>query len=223
MRAKNTIVKICLICNKDFEASRSDKLYCSKNCWNKKWCKDNSGIVKEMANNWIKKNRDKCRKTCKDWRESNKEKFNEINLKYYYDNIQVAKNWYKKNSESVKIKAITWRKLNRDKVKTYWLNRRCYSEPGFTVRKLRERDEDACVLCGCKENVQIEHFIPIKKGGINSFKNCYLICRNCHKHKGTLMPQNYYTINVLKKLELKGIVGEIFNTTQTKECTNGYN
>lgn len=80
----------------------------------------------------------------------------------------------------------------------------------FDINKIFQRDSNKCRICG--ENdvkiLQLEHLIPISKGGINSNSNCYLICRNCHKNKGTKMPWDFYTKEMLDYLALNKIIGE---------------
>jgi hypothetical protein len=40
-----------------------------------------------------------------------------------------------------------------------------------------------CDECGAKERLEIDHFIPLSKGGADTFDNVHLLCVNCHKEK----------------------------------------
>ena len=47
------------------------------------------------------------------------------------------------------------------------------------------RDGGQCVKCGRKENLQLDHIIPVKKGGATTVNNLQLLCRSCNLAKGT--------------------------------------
>ena len=40
-----------------------------------------------------------------------------------------------------------------------------------------------CVYCGSKENLTLEHFVPIGKGGTNDIKNLFICCYSCNASK----------------------------------------
>ena len=46
------------------------------------------------------------------------------------------------------------------------------------------RDGGQCVKCGGKENLQLDHIIPVKKGGATTVNNLQLLCRSCNLTKG---------------------------------------
>lgn len=72
----------------------------------------------------------------------------------------------------------------------------------ITLEKLYERDKGKCYLCGCvcdwndyiirSDNTfialgkypSIEHVKPLSKGGLHSWKNIRLACRDCNSKKG---------------------------------------
>ncbi|WP_078530961.1 HNH endonuclease signature motif containing protein [Streptomyces sp. PsTaAH-124] len=45
------------------------------------------------------------------------------------------------------------------------------------------RDCFACVLCGVREGLEVDHVLPIAKGGSWSLDNAQTLCRNCHREK----------------------------------------
>ena len=46
------------------------------------------------------------------------------------------------------------------------------------------RDGGQCVKCGGKANLQLDHIIPVKKGGATTVNNLQLLCRSCNLAKG---------------------------------------
>ncbi len=46
------------------------------------------------------------------------------------------------------------------------------------------RDGHACVYCGSKKNLTIDHIIPKSKGGDNTWKNLVTCCSPCNLKKG---------------------------------------
>ena len=48
-----------------------------------------------------------------------------------------------------------------------------------------KRDEGRCVQCGCQENLEYDHIIPLAKGGGNTERNIQLLCEKCNRSKGS--------------------------------------
>lgn len=45
------------------------------------------------------------------------------------------------------------------------------------------RDENICKICGSTERLEIDHIIPLSKGGSNELKNLQILCRHCNSVK----------------------------------------
>lgn len=41
-----------------------------------------------------------------------------------------------------------------------------------------------CALCGSSKHPEIDHIIPIAKGGTNEISNLQVLCRKCNRSKG---------------------------------------
>lgn len=46
------------------------------------------------------------------------------------------------------------------------------------------RDEYRCRLCGSSEDLEVDHIIPIARGGLNRSDNLQTLCRTCNRSKG---------------------------------------
>ncbi|MEO8151329.1 MAG: HNH endonuclease signature motif containing protein [Bacteroidia bacterium] len=47
-----------------------------------------------------------------------------------------------------------------------------------------KRDSNKCLCCGSIEELEIDHIVPIRVGGISDSTNLQTLCKKCHKIKG---------------------------------------
>lgn len=55
------------------------------------------------------------------------------------------------------------------------------------VKDWRQTDSLECAYCGCaltRSNFQVDHIVPIVKGGTHSVQNIVVACRSCNSSKG---------------------------------------
>ncbi len=77
-------------------------------------------------------------------------------------------------------------------------------EKGISIKKLIERDGDKCYLCNRKVEFSdstinplypnIEHVIPISRGGTHSWDNVKVACRYCNIHKSSMTLEEYLEV-----------------------------
>jgi 5-methylcytosine-specific restriction endonuclease McrA len=137
----------------------------------------------------------------KRYREANREKLLQQSKEHYKMNKKVhtesVKKYYKKNKEIIEAKKRKWESNNKDKVsagqKRYRL-KLILSNEKLSVRTLnawatqiKNRDEEACVYCGSKRNLNAHHILSKAKHPELALliNNGITLCWNCHveEHK----------------------------------------
>ncbi len=74
---------------------------------------------------------------------------------------------------------------------------RSSKEPSYTpgdIELLREIQNYACYYCGTSihENRDVEHLVPLSRGGSNGFDNIVLACRSCNREKYLWTERQYW-------------------------------
>ena len=52
------------------------------------------------------------------------------------------------------------------------------------LKKLLHKYNFKCVHCQTKENLTIDHKIPVSKGGSDNIRNLQILCKSCNSKKG---------------------------------------
>jgi 5-methylcytosine-specific restriction endonuclease McrA len=97
------------------------------------------------------------------WTQNNKEQYRKN-----------ASNYLKNNVEKVYLK-------NQKRRKLIYENLQFDIKPSF-VKKLYE---SPCVVCGSKNQIEMDHIIPVSRGGTNSEGNLQPLCKKCNLSKGS--------------------------------------
>ncbi|MFG3582574.1 HNH endonuclease [Streptomyces sp. NPDC047990] len=45
------------------------------------------------------------------------------------------------------------------------------------------RDRFTCQRCGAREELEVDHLIPVARGGSWELSNLWVLCRGCHRNK----------------------------------------
>lgn len=74
------------------------------------------------------------------------------------------------------------------RVKSIW-DALCRVERGKVSNRMRfaifRRDGERCKRCGSRHDLEIDHIVPISKGGKSTYDNLQTLCHSCNVEKGT--------------------------------------
>lgn len=110
----------------------------------------------------------------------------EANKKRHYATSQA---WRQRNPETVKAAAKRRRDAEPELHRQRWRERQAKKNANgnFVIlpRELRRLQHSACATCGATERVEVDHVIPVSRGGRNSIGNMQPLCRFCNASKGS--------------------------------------
>jgi 5-methylcytosine-specific restriction endonuclease McrA len=61
---------------------------------------------------------------------------------------------------------------------------RCVNNSKAKIKLIGKRDGEYCRYCGSKENLTIDHVIPVSICKINESRNWQILCYKCNQEKG---------------------------------------
>lgn len=101
----------------------------------------------------------------------------------------VEKERYKKNPEKI-IERVTQKRKQwpEDKKKATWAKQNAQRRGGFVVLSVSEKDirrmkSSPCFICKAKEDIELDHVVPVSRGGRHSVGNLQPLCRKCNRRK----------------------------------------
>lgn len=203
------MIYTCIVCNKEFKGKpyRPSK-YCCMECRNKDWHNahaehllntNRKPIVHSAA--FIAKQRERMQRKAQEEEAKQKQK----QIKRLCDALkkrakqmrthiceECGKEFQPRSERQVCCSAACSKKrLNRQKDNRIYQNGK--PDLSISLTRLYMRDMGVCVLCGryidfdCDSNSahypSIDHIIPLSKGGLHSWDNVQLACRECNTRK----------------------------------------
>ena len=199
-KAKRT-QRTCGACGTDLPADcRSDKRFCDKACFKKVHriaYRDRAAVKKAQ---WVERNRDHVRKYAQRYHEENRERISKSRSLFYME-----------NSERLREECARFRRNNPEWFKNhYQSNREYYAAAGhrrrvkmrngqlgspWTWTQVMDRDGWACYLC--RERIDpeadrtrdpwsgnVDHVVPIARGGGDGLEFVAATHRYCNRMKG---------------------------------------
>lgn len=159
-------------------------------------------------NSYYERNKKKILKRMREWRNKNRDKIREHNKRYYKKNRKAVRDsqrkyflrnkekelkriqeWARKNPEKRNANSKKYRLANREKYVAWLHNRRDKLKKAGKISikalsALRAKTKSCC-YCNRRRPLQIEHKVPIARGGTNHISNIALACGTCNRRKHT--------------------------------------
>ena len=163
--------RTCITCNQtlcdtEFYVDKSKKSGFASECIvckkqrSKLWRSNNKQAHRDYSRNWIKEHPEQARTTSKLWAARNKDK------------VQASRDkWNEANKEIIRLKTLN-RRARLKKAKTYLV----------TDKDIKKMLRQPCNYCGAKAT-QIDHVLPLVKGGTHSVGNLAPACASCNGSK----------------------------------------
>jgi len=151
-----------------------------------KYYQKNSAQIKAKVREYQAANSDKRIEISRRWRANNLEKNRQYQrdwMRQYRAENPLSHRRWQKNPEALK----QWRADNPDKVILQKQRRRIrelgaesYQIRAMEIARLLQR---SCIYCGSKQDIQIDHVVPLAKGGRHSIGNLAPACKPCNVRK----------------------------------------
>ena len=148
---------------------------------------------KECVRNYYDQSKERINANNKIRYEKNKDTINEYQRNYYVQNKSKinAKNrsFYARNIEKQIERRQKYYQTHKEQAKNKYHVRRArlLSNGIFVVKEkeIKKITESNCFYCGSKESIQIDHIVPISRGGSHSIGNLIAACSKCNQSKGS--------------------------------------
>lgn len=187
----------------------------------KQYREENKSVIALKKKQWQQENHEELALKHKQWREENKEKISLQQKQYREENKEKTslyqKQWREENKEVIALKAKQWHDENKEREilrrKSYMKTpigriiqrnakhkRRTITKQGdVTTAQLRKLLDNAthCFYCNnplTPNNVHIDHYVPLAKGGLHTITNLRVACKQCNTQKSDKTPEEFLKI-----------------------------
>lgn len=98
-----------------------------------------------------------------------------------------SEDWKRRNAEKYKSLVSAWKANNKDKVWSTKTRRRELEKSEFvvTAKDMLRLKNSVCATCGSQDQIEIDHIIPLSRGGKHSIGNLQPLCRFHNRSKGS--------------------------------------
>lgn len=176
--------------------------------YHQNYSKGNTDRLKEYQQNYRQENCDKLRESKRSYYQKNPDRSREQHQNYYKNNLdkvrEYQRNYQQENADRIREHQRNYQQENADTIREQKRNYRQTSAGknslirGSQKRRalknkchsLSYKPEDIlnlfnseCAYCSSKENLTLDHFIPLSKGGSNVQGNLLPACKSCNSSK----------------------------------------
>ena len=180
----------CKVCEKQYKQANREK-YAE---YQKQYLQENREKAAEYQKQYKQENREKIAERDKQYYQANREKILERKKQYYQANreklAEYKKQYDQENREKLAEYGKQYFQKNREAFYAHNQKRRALKRNAAgiaTAADIKARFNyhgNRCYYCGCDGNMQIEHRIPLSRGGTHWPANIVPACERCNKSKG---------------------------------------
>lgn len=170
----------------------------------RKYYEKNAEKVRAQVRKYSAANPERIRERNKKYCATNPEKVRARKRKYYASNLENARKRARERQrrycaahpEKIKERMQRYAAANPDKIRARSARWRAMVK-GMTVPGREPSSEllagltspgARCFYCQCAQAVEVDHFIPLKKGGLHVEGNLVGACKSCNSSKGAKLP-----------------------------------
>lgn len=187
VRQAARLVMYCMWCGVDIQHMRADAKFCSDACSNRCDYRDNRERVDASARRYVAENPGKVIAAGRRYRELNRQRIYANQKRWQRENLERHKAYQREYGRKYAL-------ANPDKARLSVSNRRAWKRyNGGGALKISERDWSRmlliyghrCAYCGggAGEVLEIEHVVPLSRGGRHSIGNVVPACARCNQTK----------------------------------------
>ena len=151
------------------------KGYC-KSCYFHQYNESRKNKMKEYNKKYYSENKEKSKISCKEWRKNHIQERRDYLNNWRKNNPNYNLNWCKSHREES-------RKIARESDRRRRANKHNSIIEPVNEDKIYERDNYRCVYCGSKDNLTLDHIIPINNNGSHNVDNLVVACLSCNCSK----------------------------------------
>lgn len=162
----------------------------------RKWYSENRGEARESRREYYRHNKSQFRVYGSKWRAINEETIRKYKKKYREANrgrIQEQKREdYLLNGDKIRARIRAYRALHKDRLRecAYARRRRVGKPDPDTTRAILLIRRMPCAYCGGTGG-QVDHVVPISRGGAHHFSNMLPACQKCNDSKNAKTPEEW--------------------------------
>lgn len=182
------LTSVCKVCQQnDYELNKKAikerrKIYRNKNRErllrkNRKFYQENREVLVQKKRVYRKNNPEKTRAACRSYYRNHRA-----------EDLERTRRWRKDNPQRVKLHSKTANHRRRARMRN--------AKGSFTtndVIRLLKLQKGRCYWCdeNCKKEYEIDHVIPLARGGSNYASNIVIACKSCNRSKQDKLPHEW--------------------------------
>ena len=159
----------------------------NKRAHNKKWRDKNKEKIASYNKNYFAENKETLSAKAKIYRGENKETLAAYRKDYYAKNKEKRAAYDQEWRDNNPDYQLSYQRANKDKMAANASRRRAQKKGNgvFTISNkfMKNLYNSPCVYCGASEEIEVDHLIPIVKGGRHSEGNLQPLCKACNNEK----------------------------------------